>query len=325
MLVNHLTQKERGSLLNKATDKQKVFIKEYLKHGRRTVFSNVLAKGKASSVKDGGVESAAKRWELIDYLDAGNDWQTQSQLFCECGRKLRYQYVVRNDKTGETKKFGITHFQDHTDIPPDLVKDIVKGIEKIDFEMDELLLKIADGWSLLAAGITGIPDSVEIPRDIQEHFDHDVPLLESQIRRLKGRMAQHIRNIEIKALENRKRIKAESAQQRKSQMKVLQQQNIEGNIISETVPLEEKLQLGVVVYLNNLKKLRFQATEVCLELIDVHGDSSESYSSGKPRIFPFVCMYLEYLSKQGLIYLVEKQGVDDRTYDLIETVDINGG
>lgn len=123
MLGIHLTQDERDELLQHLDERQRTFINEYLKRGRKTVFANVLAKGKGGDVPDEDVEQVASQWELIDYIDAGPGWRKKPQLFCECGRPLRYQYVVLNKETSEVKKFGINHFEEHVGIPPHLVKE----------------------------------------------------------------------------------------------------------------------------------------------------------------------------------------------------------
>lgn len=104
---------------------------------------------------------------------------------------LRYQYVVKNIKTEDIRKFGITHFEEHTGFPPSLVKQIIKGIEKIDYEKDEILTKLESGWRLEYEQIIDIPSEVKIPKDIQQHMDLDLPLLDRQIKRLKQLIADH--------------------------------------------------------------------------------------------------------------------------------------
>lgn len=68
------------------------------------------------------------------------------------------------------KKFGITHFEEHTGIPPELAKEILKGFERIDYELDEILWKLSNEWNLSKEGIEYIPANIELPADIQAHY-----------------------------------------------------------------------------------------------------------------------------------------------------------
>ena len=59
---------------------------------------------------------------------------------CECGRPLRYQYIVEHKPTNEARRFGITHFEGHTGVSASIINEIKKGFNSIDYEQDELLL-----------------------------------------------------------------------------------------------------------------------------------------------------------------------------------------
>ncbi|WP_171038244.1 DUF3895 domain-containing protein [Aquibacillus sediminis] len=319
----NFSQSERDDILATLTDNQKKFIKDYLKRGRRTVFANVLANDKASSSDDRTIEKVAQSWQLEDYIDAGPDWQKHSQLYCQCGRRLRYQYIVQNMETGEVKMFGINHFEDHFGIPPKLVKEIKNGIAQIDFEMDEVLAKITSGWTLADEGIAAIPPSIEIPKDIQEHVDHDIPLLDRQVKRLKGRLAEYNREKEKRRLEALAREKEAVEEIRQKEATQHRQEIAASNASAKTssdIFLEHELQIGVLAILNHLPHPQFSAMGICHELIKHHGASNEMYSSGKPRIFSNVCIFLEHLKNQGVLELVEKQGVEDRIYRKVEEI-----
>ncbi|MCT2535213.1 DUF3895 domain-containing protein [Aquibacillus koreensis] len=315
----HLSQSERDRLMESLTDNQKGFIQEYLKRGRRTVFANVLATEKAGEEAEGVI---AEKWEFEDYLDAGSSWQSSSTLYCECGRKLRYQYRVKNLETGELKKFGIKHFEEHTGIPPQLAKEIVSGIEKIDYEMDEILLKIYQYWTLADEGITEIPVSIEVPKDIQLHFDHDMPLLERQVRRLKGNIAEFLKEKEQERLEALRKENEQKTKLRQEEMvrlrKQVQAKDGWESRIADHIPLDQNFQSAVLVYLETLTEPIFRASAACDALIEFHDAPKDTYSSGKPRIFSNVCIYLEYLARQGMLELLEKQGVEDRIYKVVD-------
>lgn len=315
--LNLLTQAERDELTRTLTSKQKQFIDELLKRGRRTVFANVLARDKASGSEEETMEEVARRWELLDYIDAGPDWRAKAAYYCECGRPLRYQYIVRNSKTGEVKKFGITHFEIHVGIPPHLVKQIVKGFETIDFERDEILIKIATNWSLAEAGIRNIPEELEIPSDVQLHFDYNVPLLDRQVRRLKQRVNDYMRNLKIQRLEQERHEK-ELNEKRKREVYTRDREAIRvklgwGSKLNE----KEYLELGIMIFLENSNQQQFLASEVSEELAAYHGASGERFSSGMLKIFPDVCMVLESLVKQQKLQFIKKQNGRDRVYRVI--------
>ncbi|MDC3417594.1 DUF3895 domain-containing protein [Aquibacillus salsiterrae] len=321
--LERLSQKERDVLFSNLDEEQKKFINDYLKRGRRTIFANVLAKEKASAVTGGEIEDVAEKWMLMDYIDAGPEWRANPQLFCECGRPLRYQYVLQNLETGEVKKFGITHFEEHTSISPQLVRDIVKGIEQIDYEMDEVLMKAANGWTLAQEGIFGIPESVEIPEDIKQQLAYDVPLLSRQVQLLKKILAKYLHEQRTKQMEIIRQEQEMKAQKRREEMKQKRKMLTEvkqdkQSAYTLNIPLEQELQLGVFVYLDNLTSPIFKASDLCEDLIKYHGATKERYSSGTPVIYANVCIFLKHLEAQGLVELVEKQGVKDLVYRYVE-------
>ncbi len=311
IILEHLTKKERDFLINNLSQKQKDFITYFLKRGKKTVFANVLAKGKAGSYDQQTIDDIAHQWELLDYIDAGDNWRQDSQLFCECGRQLRYQYIIQNLLTDEIKKFGIEHFEQHTEISPQLAKDIKKGFEEIDYELDEVLLKIKHGWSLKEEGIFNISSSIEIPKDIQQHLESDIPLLTRQVRRLKEVLQAFQKEKENEYIKELKQKKEEKSLKYKEKVRILQ------DIFSNNLQLEERFQLGIMAYINDLKNSQFTASEVCNELVEYYGASNATYPTGRFMIFPNVSFYLDSLCKQRILDFIGKQGVE-RLYKVVE-------
>lgn len=311
----HLTQLERDELSKNLDEKQKQFIDEYLIRGRKTVFANVLAKGKAGGVEETEIEKVANQWELQDFIDAGPGWRENPKLFCECGRALRYQYIVLNKETKELKKFGINHFEEHVGIPPQLVKEIIKGIEVIDYERDEILVKINQNWNLIDEGIV-IPEEFDIPKDIEQHLEYNVPLLDRQITRLKTIITEYNKLIERERLE-RNLAEQKSKQERKKQHLAQRREALlQQGRFQFDLELDPALQAGIMIYLEDLNRTQFLASEVCQYLIDYHGASNEKYSSGTFKIFPQVCLFLENLTKnEEIVFLGRKRGID-RLYQI---------
>lgn len=314
--MEFLNRKKRDEIISKLSKKQSEFISIHLKRGRKTVFANVLAKEKASSVNQ-NIENVAQKWDLLDYLDAGPSWQIESDLYCECGRTLRYQYIVQNLETREIKKFGINHFEEHTGILAHLVRDIINGIDRIDYEMDEILTKIVEGWSLEEEGIIEIPENIQIPKDIQDHITSEVPLLKRQVMRLKNLIGEHIktREIEQNLLRNHEKVNFNSPS-RLSSRKKIEENKIKWGKYSQNniVELDQKLQQGTIRFIKNLQKLNFSAIEVCYELIENYGAPKDTFLSGRPLIYPDVCIFLDYLSEKGIVQSVGTKWVNDRSY-----------
>src|SRR5690625_28421 len=314
----YLSQSERDEIFETLTEGQKRFVTEKLKRGRKTLFANVLAKSKAGHLVDVEANDFASKWEFIDYLDAGSGWRINSKLFCECGRKLRYQYIVRNSKTNEVMKFGINHFEEHTGIPSELAREIVKGIERIDYEMDEVLIKIRNNWTIQSEGIDHIPSTVIIPKDITEHLEYDIPLLKRQLIRLKEQIRISLEIQEQKRLAALMVERDRIARKQKADFAEKRRQIRRKFNVDKSIELQEDYQLGIIVFLQELTVFQFWASEVCADLVTNHSAPKDTYSSGTYKIFPNVCKFLESLTEKGLLKFVEKQSNMDRMYSIVE-------
>lgn len=66
-------------------------------------------------------------------------------LYCDCGRRLKNQFILRSRSTGRQLYLGITHFQQHASIPQKVAKEIQRGINEVHLYMDSILLKYASG------------------------------------------------------------------------------------------------------------------------------------------------------------------------------------
>ena len=60
-------------------------------------------------------------------------------LFCDCGKALKYQFVMKSTKTNQTINLGISHFADHLGISQVVANEIKTGVNHIDIALDELL------------------------------------------------------------------------------------------------------------------------------------------------------------------------------------------
>ncbi|MCL6570884.1 MAG: DUF3895 domain-containing protein [Bacillus sp. (in: Bacteria)] len=307
---------ERDELLKELSTKQKAFIDFYVKRGKKTTFANVLALDKGMVLPESATieerEMLLDEWVLDDYIDNGF---VNPETPCECGKALRYQYIVRHLSTNQVRRFGIIHFEEHTGLPASIISSIKKGFTLIDYECDELLLKMKEGWSLLDH-VSSIPNDLKLAKDIQQHLDADVPLLERQITRLQR---------EIFAYQNKR------------------EENSSKDIIT-TIPEPAYVPLGIVeeqasfeLFETSIKESvnpnqlsptsNFQdainrylqegvesARLISELLIKHHGAGNRRYITGKPRVYLEVCQYLEGLVYEGKLILVNENGKDDRVY-----------
>ncbi|MGX7023291.1 hypothetical protein [Vagococcus hydrophili] len=141
-----LTMKERSEIYSKLTKVQRALIDEHRKYLIRSEF-----------IKDSYL--SASDWEFVDLrIDERypETHQKEKQLYCQCGRRLKYQYIVKSKETGKKMGLGIQHFKDHLNIPQQVAKEIVDRLSNVDFGLDELL------W-LKRKGI-------EFPRELWENY-----------------------------------------------------------------------------------------------------------------------------------------------------------
>lgn len=72
------------------------------------------------------------------------------QLYCECGKAIKYQFILKSQKTNETIALGITHFADHLGVSQEVANEIKKGLNHVDLALDELLWLKDRGYSFPA-------------------------------------------------------------------------------------------------------------------------------------------------------------------------------
>lgn len=122
------TGRERTILLKKLSKKQLALVNKHKKYMMRSMF---ISKHFLEDTE----------WEFVGFnTDHNYDRSTkQYSLYCECGKALKYQFVVQSKRTKRKVKLGITHFSDHLKVSPQIANEIKKGVGKIDIALDELL------------------------------------------------------------------------------------------------------------------------------------------------------------------------------------------
>jgi hypothetical protein len=76
--------------------------------------------------------------------------------------------------------------------------------------------------------------------------------------------------------------------------------------------LDESLQNAIYDYVQSVSII--SASKLTRYLVNECGAPSETFSTGRFKIYPHVCNFLDYLAEQGIIQLLRKDGVNDRVY-----------
>lgn len=322
-----LSVEERDALLSELRSEQRFFLEEQVKRGKKTAFANELAKKKGIYFHEGLTEEQAaellKDWMLDDYVDAGAGYRTREPLLkCECGRVLRHQYIVKHSQTGERRMFGSEHFAEHTGIPSDIVKAVLEGMRGVDYELDELLIKIRDNWTA-AEAVPLIPHDLELPSEIGEQMKLGLPLLDKQVRKISRLIDEKERAARLHRLNEKapvsRGVEEELAPMDEgfAQLDLFDQWNEANPAVPDLnrtaedkrLRLTDPIKQAIQVYLADGVH---SARMICELLIRDHQASQARYITEKPRIYMEVCSYIETLSVQ-----VTRADEIDRFYDIV--------
>lgn len=89
--------------------------------------------------------SADDKWEFLGMNEnpmyGTPDNNDSLKLYCECGLELRYQYVIKSKNNDEVKTLGVTHFEQHTGVPPAVANKVRSGLQRIDRWLDDILIQ----------------------------------------------------------------------------------------------------------------------------------------------------------------------------------------
>lgn len=160
---------------------QKKVLDDYVIRGLKTKWLNTWIKQLGQEVEEeADVDEAMQsflEWVFVDYKDYGT---VRKDITCECGRKLRYRYTIRNRLNGKEYKLGAIHFQEHTGIEPETARLVLKEFKEIDLEKDEILSKWIEKWKLPF----DLPEGMTPPEDMRAQLRVGLPLLDRQVQRL---------------------------------------------------------------------------------------------------------------------------------------------
>ncbi|GFN31730.1 DUF3895 domain-containing protein [Paenibacillus xylaniclasticus] len=303
----------RDTLMSRLNDIQRHYLTDVLVRGRRTAFANAMARQKGHYIPDhtdvAQVEQLLDDWIYTGYIDAG---KVTPELRCECGRPLRYQHQVEHKVTGHRKHFGIEHLKEHLSIDAAAVAAIKKGFDAVDYELDELLVKISSGWSIDPELLQLDP----LPDDIRKHLELELPLLDKQISRLRQMHAAATaasRNYRQSAVHERKPVMMLDTAEETFDLFDWQQHIVEEPAGEEpsSFELDYKYHSKVKAYLQSGIQ---SARVICELLIEEHGASSRRFLTGKPKLYMGVCLFIESLNGYKLLSMSS----EDRNYGRIQ-------
>nr|WP_106782912.1 hypothetical protein [Lysinibacillus timonensis] len=192
MFREPLSQEERSQLLETVTEQQRDFLNHKVKRGRETIFANFMLSEKVHAIMSADDielqenELDVVDWKIVHYDDHGLGNRHGK---CACGRSLRYEFTVQHLKTKKTITYGKDHLAQFLNLNVSDIDAVMNNLRVVDFELDELLCKIKHddyGYEL----VDELEGKIEIPKDIQEHVNAEIPLLNRQIRRLEKQIQQ---------------------------------------------------------------------------------------------------------------------------------------
>ncbi|AZN43777.1 DUF3895 domain-containing protein [Paenibacillus albus] len=294
-----LTVEQRDEMLARLSEEQQSYLLDQMTRGRRTIFANAMAKEKGAHVpadaEPEDIEILLNEWIYKGYIDAG---KVSPELKCECGRSLRYQHHVQHKSSGQVMKFGIEHLKEHLGIDASIVAVIIKGFDAVDYELDEMLLKIENGWQIDPELI-----QADMTPEIMVPLSLGLPLLDKQIRKLKQRAAQKLQP----AAAERPIIVPQPVKPAITDIFSWQEDAAAAAQKVDDFELPYELQGPTRKFLESRVK---SARVICELLIENHRAPSARFITNKPKMFLPVCRYIESLKGIQL----QSANSDDRYY-----------
>ncbi|MDF2714061.1 MAG: hypothetical protein K0R28_986 [Paenibacillus sp.] len=327
-----LSVEERDVVFQSLSDEQRHFLNHEMLRSRRTVFAQMMAKAKGADIPEGAsyedVERFLDGWIYTGYRDAG---MVSSDYPCDCGRPLRYQHQVQHKATGNIMHFGIVHLGEHLKLDAKTVSLIKQGFDVLDQEMDEILAKVRDKWTMQAALSIPIPEGFPIPQDIQAHMEARLPLLDRQIVRLRKKLIDYMDQAMLRREAASKKAgptvppyAAPDIFVKPEQVTMLFPGEVEGLSVPETIDRNSRmnytgsevlLETSLMPKVEELLRSGVQSARVIAEILIREGVADQRrYSSGKPHLYVPVCMYIDSeLIPRGYCQLLSNT-LDDRLY-----------
>ncbi|MEK3992679.1 hypothetical protein [Robertmurraya sp. FSL R5-0851] len=184
-----LSKREVENIMSSLSEDQRNFLMEHTKQSKKSKWIETLANKKGIVLSDNmsleAVEEMLDEWVLVDVLDGGYGSRPYE---CECGKSLRFQYIVYHKRDDTTYKLGETCFEHYTDLQPEVLKDIKTGFHLVDLERDEILLKFKQKDN---PDLTKYLVVDTIPLNIKQQIQLHIPLTNNQLAKVKYLMTEY--------------------------------------------------------------------------------------------------------------------------------------
>lgn len=120
-----LPAKEVKAIMETLKEEQKLFIQDNYKQSKKSKWIEVLARNKGIVLHENmtfdAIIKTINDWIILDILDGGYGLRPYR---CECGKVLRFQYIVHHQTKNRTYKLGETCFGNYTNLSPEILRDI---------------------------------------------------------------------------------------------------------------------------------------------------------------------------------------------------------
>ncbi|MBB1079994.1 hypothetical protein H5S09_09275 [Limosilactobacillus sp. STM2_1] len=126
-----LTQAERTNILNQLSPMQVEALNEFTRYAMLSRFHTRHYLRQTDWEFQGMV--------IDPWYDRRHEHRGDN-LYCDCGRRLKNQFILRSKTTGHHLFLGISHFQQHASIPAKVEREIRAGINEINLYMDGILV-----------------------------------------------------------------------------------------------------------------------------------------------------------------------------------------
>lgn len=304
-----LSEDERDSILATLSQEQRDFIDQQLKKQRRKAFMFELAKRKGrfitDAMNDAEIQQIVEDWTLLELHDAGPDYRET--------HVLRYQYVIRNNITGDILHLGETHLEQHAKIDAATAKAIVRGLELSNVETDERLTNVARGLKFEDQIRERLPDDFDLADAIAEVIAVGLPLIRHEVEQVTRAMDEYRRREfekrRLQALNERPAF--QPAPLRPSRGLFSDDDDEVSNYGSNPT-----LTASAISEIKRLMGTGMQSVVALSEVLAHSGyGSKERYTTGRLRLYPLICIHLEQARSEGRAELLSAS-TDDRTYRL---------
>lgn len=128
-LKSALTIEERAKLICNLSIDQIELINQTRRYNAISIFAN------SNIISDNS-------WNLVDYKESTNYMGKGEgeQLFCECGKELKYQYIIESKDKSICKSLGLNHFIELTNLNPKVARQVKSNLTNLNLKVDEVLI-----------------------------------------------------------------------------------------------------------------------------------------------------------------------------------------